>query len=153
MQINVRPAKLNDAETVTEFNLLLALESEGKALDRDLLAAGVAAGIADANKIRYFIAERDGSPGGQMAITLEWSDWRNGWFWWFQSVFVRPEARQQGVFRSLFDHVQHAAQDDPDVIGLRLYVEETNLAAQETYSRLGMSNTGYFVLEKYPLDS
>jgi hypothetical protein len=47
--------------------------------------------------------------------------------------------------------VQQLAQHDPEVIGLRLYVEHGNEAAQQTYARMGMKPAGYFVLEKYPL--
>ena|SRR5437867_4203792 len=147
----VRLATPADADVVVEFNRLLALESEGKALDLALLRPGVSAGLADAAKGRYFLAEENGRPLGQMGITYEWSDWRHGWFWWIQSVYVRPEARRRGVFRSLFEHVQQAARKDQEVIGLRLYVDKDNHAAQKTYASLGMEATGYFVLEKYPL--
>jgi ribosomal protein S18 acetylase RimI-like enzyme len=84
-------------------------------------------------------------------FTSEWSDWRNGWFWWIQSVYVRKEVRRRGVFRALFEHVEAAARADPEVIGLRLYVERDNRGAQETYHRLGMQRTGYEVFERYPL--
>jgi GNAT superfamily N-acetyltransferase len=83
--------------------------------------------------------------------TTEWSDWRNGWFWWIQSVYVRPEARRLGVFRALFEHLRKAALADPDVIGLRLYVERQNHIAQQTYQRIGLSPAGYEVFERYPL--
>src|SRR5262245_53766191 len=151
MPVTVRRAAPADAPVVVEFNRLLAEESEGKTLDLSLLTPGVAAGLADECKALYFVAEADGATVGQMMITFEWSDWRNGWFWWIQSVYVRPEARRQGVFRALFDHVHQAARHDPTVIGLRLYVERDNKAAQETYQRMGMEWTSYLVLEKYPL--
>jgi ribosomal protein S18 acetylase RimI-like enzyme len=151
MAWTVRAAALADAETVVDFNALLASETEGKTLDRTLLAPGVRAGLADPHKGRYFVALDQGRIVGQMAITYEWSDWRNGWFWWIQSVYVRPEYRRRGVFRALFEYVQSAAKNDSEVIGLRLYVERDNLAAQKTYRTLGMDDTGYFVLEKYPL--
>ena len=151
MPCTVRPATLADAATIIDFNRLLAQESEGKALDPELLGPGVRAGLIDSNKGRYFIAEDAGAIAGQMGITYEWSDWRNGWFWWIQSVYVRREQRRRGVFRALFDYVQAAAKNDPTVIGLRLYVERDNVAAQRTYRSLGMAEPGYFVLEKYPL--
>jgi GNAT superfamily N-acetyltransferase len=151
MPLEVRPATPADAPVIVEFNRLLAEESEGKTLDLALLAAGVAAGLADPRKALYFVAEADGRVLGQTMITFEWSDWRNGWFWWVQSVYVRPEARRGGVFRALFDHIASAARRDPQVIGLRLYVEEENRLAQETYARLGLSPTGYRVMERYPL--
>src|SRR5687767_6509097 len=121
MPIHVRRARQTDLDVIVEFNRLLALESEGKALDLSLLVPGVRAGLLDESKIRYYVAEEDPSPLspvlggeglgvrgtiiGQMGLTLEWSDWRNGWFWWIQSVYVRPEARRQGVFRLLYEHV------------------------------------------------
>jgi GNAT superfamily N-acetyltransferase len=88
---------------------------------------------------------------GQIGLTTEWSDWRNGWFWWVQSVYVRKTARRQGVFSALFGHIESLARHDPSIIGLRLYVEADNKNAQLTYLKLGMERTGYFVLEKYPL--
>ena len=133
----------------TGLSISLDLDLWGK--NRATLAAGVTAALHDPHKGPYFLAERDGAAVGQMAVTFEWSDWRNGWFWWIQSVYVRPEARRQGVFRALFEHVQEAARADPGVIGLRLYVLAENRRAQETYLRCGMEETGYFVLEKFPL--
>ena len=149
--LTIRRATPADAETVVEFNRLLAEESEGKTLDRSLLEPGVAKALSDPNKGLYFLAEDGGKIVGQTMVTFEWSDWRNGWFWWIQSVYVVPEARRQGVFRALYEHIHAAAKKDPEVIGLRLYVEEENRRAHETYYRLGMEKTGYFLLEKYPL--
>jgi GNAT superfamily N-acetyltransferase len=149
MPIHVREAVLADAEVVIEFNRLLALETESKDLDLNLLAPGVRACLADPGKGRYFLAEENAVILGQMGIS-EWSDWRNGQFWWIQSVYVRPEARRRGVFRALFEHVEAAA-GAAKVIGVRLYVEENNQNAQDTYIRLGLERTGYFVMEKYPL--
>ena len=151
MPIHVRPATIADAGVVCEFNSKLALESEGKTLDAALLRLGVHKALADGNKGRYFLAEDGGHIVGQLGVTYEWSDWRNGWFWWIQSVYVRPEARRRGVFRSLFQHVHQAARDDPDVIGIRLYVERDNHAAHGTYQALGLEWTTYQVMERYPL--
>jgi GNAT superfamily N-acetyltransferase len=151
MPLSIRRGVPADAAIIVEFNRLLALESEGKTLDPAVLGRGVAAGLADPRKSVYFVAEEDGAPVGQIMFTTEWSDWRNGWFWWVQSVYVRPEARRQGVFRALFEHVVQAARADGEVIGLRLYVEEDNYAARETYRRLGMESTTYGVFERFPL--
>ncbi len=152
MPFTIRQAGPADAPVITEFNRLLALESEGKTLHAGVLTAGVAAVLADPVKGLYWLAEEDGRAVGQIGLTFEYSDWRNGWFWWIQSVYVRQQARRKGVFRSLYRHIEEMAQRDPTVIGLRLYVDEANTAAQQTYLQLGMARTGYFVLEKYPLD-
>ncbi len=151
MPLSIRRAGPADADLIVDFNRRLAEESEGKTLDRASLTAGVAQALADPQKGIYFLASEAGRVVGQMMITTEWSDWRNGWFWWIQSVYVIAKARRRGVFRSLFEYVSQAARQDPSVIGLRLYVDRGNHSAQETYRRMGMKETEYFVLEKYPL--
>ena len=151
MPISLRRAGPGDAAVIVEFNQRLAEESEGKTLDATVLAAGVAACLADPQKALSFLAEDGGAALGQVMLTTEWSDWRNGWVWWIQSVYVRQDARRRGVFRALFEHVQAQAKAGPGVVGLRLYVEKDNLVAQQTYQRLGMDRTGYLVLERCPL--
>src|SRR6516162_4957287 len=143
MPPSVRRAGPAEAAVIVEFNLRLAEETEGKSLDPAVLAAGVADGLADPHKALYFVAEEGGAVVGQLMLTREWSDWRNGWLWWIQSVYVRPEARRRGVFRALYLHVYEAARADPEVIGIRLYVERENHAAQQTYLRMGMEWANY----------
>jgi ribosomal protein S18 acetylase RimI-like enzyme len=151
MPLAIRRATSDDLDVVVDFNRRLAEESEGKILDPAVLKAGVAQALADPKKALYFLAEDAGRVVGQTMITTEWSDWRNGWFWWIQSVYVRPEARRRGVFRALFEHISKAARQDSSVIGLRLYVDHENHAAQETYRNMGMVAAGYLVLEKIPM--
>src|SRR5437667_4669048 len=105
MPLTVRRATPADTATMVEFNRLLALESEGKTLDPAVLSAGVKAGLSDPKKALYFVAEDDRAVVGQMMVTFEWSDWRNGWMWWIQSVYVRTDARRRGIFSSLYEHV------------------------------------------------
>jgi ribosomal protein S18 acetylase RimI-like enzyme len=103
--------------------------------------------LSDPHKGRYFVAEVEGRVVGQLGITLEWSDWRNGNFWWIQSVYVAASARRQCVFRKLYEHVMQLARADKDVVGVRLYVEHDNQIAQATYCKTGMVMTGYRVME------
>ena len=147
MKVTLRPAHLTDAPTLTAFNAAMALETEQLMLDPAVLEAGVRAGLADLNKARYFVAEADGRVVGQLMLTLEWSDWRNGVIWWIQSVYVEPAARRRGVFTSLYHHVEQLANAE-GAVGLRLYVERHNHAGQETYKQLGMTVTEYRVMEK-----
>jgi ribosomal protein S18 acetylase RimI-like enzyme len=147
----IRPACPTDADVICEFNRLMAKETEHKDLDRATLKAGVAALLGDPRKGRYYVAESDGNVVGQLGITLEWSDWRNGNFWWIQSVYVPAYARRHGVFRQLYEHVLNEASTDASVIGVRLYVDHDNEAAQATYRKLGMVMTGYRLMELYPL--
>lgn len=125
----------------------MALETEHKRLDPEVVDAGVRAALGDASKGRYFIAERAGERVGQLMFTYEWSDWRNGMFWWIQSVYVVPQARRDGVFRALFRHVEQLAEGDSGVCGIRLYVERENERAQATYRHCGLQDAGYVVME------
>ena len=145
--MKILPATPADAAIVTEFNLRLAAETEQLQLPPETVRAGVAAVLGDAHKGLYFLAETDGQIIGQVMITYEWSDWRNGNLWWLQSVYVRPEFRGRGVFRALFAHLQELARSRQDVAGLRLYMHYENATARRTYERLGMKRAGYEVLE------
>jgi GNAT superfamily N-acetyltransferase len=147
----IRRATPADAAVIAEFNRLLAWESEQKRLDPDVLAAGVRAVLADPHKGFYTLAERAGEAVGQTLVTFEWSDWRNGWYWWVQSVYVRADARRGGVFGAIYRHLEAAALADPTVIGLRLYVERDNARAQAVYRRLGLADEPYFLMGRYPL--
>ncbi len=145
----IRDARREDLETIAEFNARLADETEGKTLDPEVLARGVARALADPDRLRYWVAEAASvQVVGQAAVTREWSDWRNGWLWWFQSVYVHPDYRGRGVFRALHRHVRNLALESGDVIGLRLYVEHENARAQRVYQALGMRPGGYHVLEE-----
>ena len=146
--LEIRLATAADRDTIADFNIRLAEESEGKRLDPDVLREGVAALLRDTTKGRYFVAIREGRIIGQLMHTWEWSDWRNGQIWWLQSVYVVPEHRRQGVFRALFNHALAEAEADPGVVGVRLYVEEQNTPAHDVYRSLGLREGGYFVMQR-----
>ena len=148
MRITILDATAADAAVIADFNARLARETESRELDPVRLAAGVARLLSEPAKGRYFLAEVPGGIAGQMMITCEWSDWRNGDFWWIQSVFVRPESRRQGVFRALFRHVERLARSGSDVCGLRLYMHAANESARATYLRLGMAESHYEFFEQ-----
>ena len=145
---HIRRAVLDDWPTIAEYNSQLALETEDKRLDRPTLEAGVRAVLSDDSKGRYFVCVAGEQIVGQLMHTFEWSDWRNGMIWWLQSVFVHPEHRRQGIFRSLYNHLAQLASHEPTVVGLRLYVEVHNHRAQQTYGQLGMIDPGYQVMEQ-----
>jgi GNAT superfamily N-acetyltransferase len=140
---------------IVEFNRRLAQETESKLLNLAVLTGGVERALAEPERLRYWVAEA-GEPSAvvaQAAVTREWSDWRNGWVWWFQSVYVAAEWRGRGLFRALHEQIRSEARAETDVIGLRLYVEEENLTAKRTYESLGMKASGYLVYEDLWLPS
>jgi GNAT superfamily N-acetyltransferase len=145
--ITVRLATLDDLEFLVRGNAQMALETEDLSLDIDRLRGGVRAMFDDPARGFYLIAEAGGTRAGQMMITYEWSDWRNGVFWWIQSVYTVPELRRGGVFRALYAQAEELARQQANVCGLRLYVETHNERAQATYVRCGMRETAYKMFE------
>lgn len=147
MSIEIRDARPEDCRTIAAYNSAMAEETEGRRLHPELIDRGVAALLADAAKGRYWVAEIGDRVVGQIMITHEWSDWRNGTMWWIQSVYVHPDFRRQGVFADLYRHVESQARANGEVCGLRLYVERGNTRALKTYLALGMVDPGYQVME------
>jgi ribosomal protein S18 acetylase RimI-like enzyme len=144
----VRRARARDLAVLVTFARAMARETEGKRLDLATVRAGMAALLADPTRGSVFVAEVGARLVATLTLTLEWSDWRNGWFWWIQSVYVRPSHRRRGLYRLLHDHVRALAAKDPEVYGLRLYVERQNRAARSTYEAIGMEETPYRLYEE-----
>lgn len=146
--VHVRPARPDEADLLVEFNRAMAEESEDKGLDVAVLRDGVAYLLENPAEGFYLMAERDGEVAGTLMITYEWSDWRNGRFWWIQSVYVLPQHRRHGVYRALHAYVRDLARRDGGACGLRLYVERENTGAMATYRALGMDETHYRLYEE-----
>ncbi len=144
----VRAAGAHDREVLIDFAAAMASETEDIGLDLATLGAGVDAMLADPTRARVFVIESAAAVVGSLMLTVEWSEWRNGWFWWIQSVYVRPAHRRRGIYRQLHEHVRELAARQPEVYGLRLYVEHENHTAQHTYRSLGMFETAYRLYEQ-----
>ena len=146
--LHIRKASALDADPIAAFNAAMALETEHKRLLPERIGAGVRRLLGDPSLGFYVVAERQSRVVGCLLVTNEWSDWRNGLFWWIQSVYVVPDARRQGVYRAMYDHIRDMARADPGICGFRLYVEKDNAPAQRTYKSLGMSATDYLIFEE-----
>jgi GNAT superfamily N-acetyltransferase len=146
--MNIRLAKENDIDALVEFNQAMALETEGKRLDPQVLRRGVEAIFVDEKKGFYVVAEDDDKILGGLMITYEWSDWRASWFWWIQSVYILPEARGKKIYTQLYDFVKTKAAEAGNVCGFRLYVESDNLHAQKVYGSIGMNTSHYLMYEE-----
>lgn len=146
----VRPARPEEAPVLVDFQLRMARETEGLELDPEVLARGVRAVFDDPGKGRYWVAVPEHGAGriaGCLLATPEWSDWRNGTVLWVQSVYVLPEERGRGVYRSLYESLKRQVEASPDLAGIRLYVDRRNASAQRTYERLGMTREHYDLYE------
>jgi len=147
VNITVRDATHSDIDAIVDYNCRLAEESEGKALERNVLVAGVRRGMNSPGLCRYFVAEADGRVVGTTMLTYELTDWRDGVIWWLQSVFIEPEYRRHGVFRAIYRHIEKLAHEHPDARALRLYVHRDNARAMRTYESVGMEKAGYELYE------
>ncbi|MDB5037891.1 MAG: family N-acetyltransferase [Bacteriovoracaceae bacterium] len=147
MPVTIREAKLTDLETIASFQMAMAKETEGIELEKQKCLKGVGGVFEDPNRGNYFIAELDGKIVGSTLITHEWSDWRNGIVWWIQSVYVRPEARGQKVFKSIYEKIKNLGLENSQFRGLRLYVEKHNVKAKAVYQALGMTSERYDLFE------
>jgi GNAT superfamily N-acetyltransferase len=145
--MEIRLGRKSDAEQIAEFQLAMALETEGKSLDRETVVAAVSDVFEDPQKGFYVVAETEDGVVGSLMITYEWSDWRRSWWWWIQSVYVTPAQRGRGIYRRLYEFVTDQARSAGNVKGIRLYVETNNTAAQRVYEKLGMNRSPYLMYD------
>lgn len=145
--MNIRHAREEEAQSIIDFQIDMARETEDVDLDRNLITPGVKAVFNDESKGWYFVAEIDGQIAGSLLITFEWSDWRNAMILWIQSVFVGKEFRGRGVYRALYEHIQSIVNNSDEYVGIRLYVDKTNTDALKVYQKLGMDSEHYGMCE------
>jgi GNAT superfamily N-acetyltransferase len=145
----IRRGQLEDLEAIVSHNRAMAGETEDRVLNEQACRAGTRAVLENPENGFYVVAEDNSRVIGQLLVTREWSDWRNGFFWWIQSVYVIPEARWRGVFRTLYTRLLDDARNAKNVCGLRLYVDKHNRTAQAVYRSLGIKETRY---EMYEVD-
>ena len=138
---------MEDANSLVEFNIKMAEETENKILDKNTVTNGVKKVINNSEIGYYVIAKNSNEIMGSLMITYEWSDWRNGMFWWIQSVYVEKEFRKQGVYKQMYLYIKEKAKNDNSCTGIRLYVEKENKVAQSVYKKLGMDETYYKLFE------
>lgn len=148
MSLSIRDAVRDDLSFIFHGNREMALETEGKELDPATLQRGVERALLDPQRGWYLVAEVDGRQAGSLFVTFEWSDWRDGFFWWIQSVFVLPRFRGQGVYSALHQEVARRAAEDGSVCGVRLYVDRGNDRARRLYEKLGMTASNYDLMEQ-----
>ena len=143
----VREALTRDARIIAGFQLAMAAETEQLMLDPEVVDKGVQAVFEDPGKGKYYVAELDGEVIGSLMTTFEWSDWRNGTVLWIQSVYILPQHRRKGAYRKMYRFLQEKVIADPNLRGIRLYVDKSNVRAQTTYTDLGMNADHYMTYE------
>ncbi len=145
--MEIRKARIEDLEILVDFQYKMALESENLELDKSVLRKGISGAIADDAKAMVYVAQENNQLVASLMVTFEWSDWRNGWVWWIQSLYVIPEFREKGIFRQMYSYLQNIVNLREDVKGIRLYVDQSNVRAQRVYQAIGMCGEHYTTYE------
>ena len=144
---SVQVGTQEDIQAIAQFQVDMALESEGTVLDIQTVLPGVTAAMNDHQKGTYLVARVDGQPISSLMLTREWSDWTNRWYWWIQSVYVKPEYRGKGAYRAMYEKIKEMAKEN-GVTQIRLYVDKTNTRAQQVYKKVGMDECHYLMYEE-----
>lgn len=145
--ITIRQATQEDTVSISHFQQKMAMETENVRLDPTVLAEGLKQLFEDPAKGKHYVAEDDGEVVGCMMIAYEWSEWRCGHVLWIQSVYIKPSHRGQWVFKKMYEYIQNLVTPESGYLGIRLYVDKTNAAAQKVYEKLGMNGEHYQVYE------
>ncbi len=146
--VSVRPAAQNEADFLVRCNQSMAMETEGKKLNAERIQNGVQSLLEDSQRGIYFIAEYEGEPAGTLMITKEWSDWRNAFFYWIQSVYVMPDYRSKKIYAAMHRYIEKLAKESGECCGIRLYVEKNNDHARSVYQHMGMGLCDYDLMEQ-----
>ncbi|WP_076416204.1 GNAT family N-acetyltransferase [Shewanella sp. UCD-KL12] len=146
--MKIRKGQASDLNALVQFNQAMALETEDLTLDARQLTKGVNTLLSQPEKGFYLVAEIDGEIAGSLMVTFEWSDWRALDYYWIQSVYIRPQNRRQGIYGKLYQAVKDIAKDNGGAASFRLYVEQENTKAQQTYQKLGMEQSYYLMYEE-----
>ena len=147
IDLTITRGETSDIDAIVRFQADMAMESEGIMLDMCRLTSGVTSAMKDESKGTYLVARANGTPIGSLMLTREWSDWNNQWYWWIQSVYVKPEYRGKGAYRAMYEKIKEMAQEQ-NISQVRLYVDKTNYSAQQVYKKLGMDECHYYMYEE-----
>lgn len=147
MEINIRRALTSDRDSIAQFQVAMAWETENYKLDYDTVSKGVETALNNEKLGVYYVAVVDNEVVSSLLTTYEWSDWRNGTVLWIQSVYVDSSHRQRGIYAALYSYIKRLVATNDSLKGIRLYVDESNTKAMGVYSHLGMNGEHYRVFE------
>lgn len=145
--MNFRIANNSEFETIADFQLKMAFETESLKLNKDTVKKGVQAVFNDPSKGQYYVIEDQEKIVSSLMTTYEWSDWRNSQVIWIQSVYVIPEYRKKGVFKLMYNEIKRIVHNNPAYSGIRLYVDLSNINARKVYEAIGMEGNHYQLFE------
>ena len=139
---------MDDLASLTSFAVAEAAEVENRALEADTVRRGVAAGLADPSVATYWVLESAaGDIVGSASVTREWSNFNAAYYWWVQSMFIRPEFRGRRLASELLEAIARDARTE-GAVDLRLYVREDNARAIRAYAETGFVDSPRRIMTK-----
>ena len=136
-----------DILELVDLQSKMAFETENITLLPEIVEQGITAVIQDDSKGKYYKIVDKGRLIGCMLNTYEWSDWRNGYVVWIQSLYILPAYRKLGIFKAAYRYMQEIVQKNPQYKGIRLYVDRRNEPAIAAYKSVNMNNEHYEMFE------
>ena len=144
--MKVRRAELNDLDKLVEFTAAEAREAEGDTKSMKTLADGIKAALEDRSIAMYWVlVNEDNQPVGSASALKEWSDWNAGYYWWIQSMYIRPDYRGKGYMALLLNSIKSEMKGQAG-LELRLYVHEDNQVAIKAYKKSNFTFSRYRIM-------
>jgi ribosomal protein S18 acetylase RimI-like enzyme len=144
--LKIKQAKIQDALWIAQAQVNMARETEDFELNLDTVSRGVEHIFANPSIGGYYAAYMDDKIIACLLTLLEWSDWRAKNVAWVHSLYVEPEYRNQGIFKSMHEYLVQEFQQ-AGFAGIRLYVDKTNTLAQKAYEKVGYNGQHYRLFE------
>jgi GNAT superfamily N-acetyltransferase len=146
MDYVVRRAVLSDLEELVAFTLAEAREAEGIRKPPEIARRGIRTALDDESLAVYWVVQtRLGEIVGNISVVKEWSNWNAGYYWWIQSLYVRPDHRRRGLMTRLIRVVRESARQSK-ALDLRLYVHKNNRRAIKAYLEAGFVHSDYRIM-------
>ncbi len=109
--ISIRPATIDDAQTIMRFVIELAryekAEHEVKATEADL-REGL---FGEHSRVESAICELDGEPIGHAIFFMNYSTWLGKYGIFLEELYITPERRGVGAGKAMLQHVASIAVD------------------------------------------
>jgi GNAT superfamily N-acetyltransferase len=156
----VRFADRSDLEALTKFSIQTARETLGVEPPREHVLCSLETVLSQPDSGQLFIADTPQQAVGSLFLAgKEFSEWRNGWFYYITGVYVIKDYRRLGVRFDLYRCACDWVRSQPGALGIRAHVhEKTDLATilgdntsdhhnRPEYELEPMVDTGYRLIE------
>lgn len=147
-----------DAETITNFQLDCAKQSENRDLERPAVLEAVQRILSHHSSIlpgigQYLLVENEVSRGTRVPIACcllqhQVSEWTGNFYLNVESVYVHEDYRGLGILQYMLAKVEADARDSGYVSEIRLSVAETNKPMHWALEKADVKKSKYVIFSK-----